>query len=80
MTRRFFAFFLILIFFTGCQTVRVSRAQYASVYFNLANAYRELEKTDDALKAYYEALRVDPSLTRNAFNFSKLLIEKKRYY
>ena len=79
MTRRFFAFFLILIFFTGCQTVRVSRAQYASVYFNLANAYRELEKTDDALKAYYEALRVDPSLTRNAFNFSKLLIEKKRY-
>ena len=79
MARRFFVSFLILIFFTGCQTIRISRAQYASVYFNLANAYRELEKTDDALKAYYEALRVDPSLTRNSFNFSKLLIEKKRY-
>lgn len=79
MKKGLFPFFAVLLCLVSCQTVRVPRMQYASVYFNLANAYRELEKTDDALKAYYQALQIDPTLTKNAFNFSKLLIEKKRY-
>lgn len=79
MKKGLLPFSVILLCIVSCQTVRVTRAQYASVYFNLANAYRELEKTDDALKAYYQALQIDPTLTKNAFNFSKLLIEKKRY-
>lgn len=79
MRRGLFLFFTLLIVFPSCQSMRVPRSRYASVYFNLANAYRELGKTDEALKAYYQALQLDPSLTRNAFNFSKLLIEKKRY-
>lgn len=79
MKKGLFPFFAVLLCLVSCQTVRVPRTQYASVYFNLANAYRELEKTDDALKAYYQALQIDPTLTKNAFNFSKLLIEKKRY-
>lgn len=79
MCRGVFLFFAVLFVLPSCQSVRVSRSQYASIYFNLANAYRELGKSDEALKAYYQALQIDPNLTRNAFNFSKLLIEKKRY-
>lgn len=79
MHRGLFLLLMILVVLPSCQSIRVSRSQYASVYFNLANAYRELEKTDEALKAYYQALQIDPNMARNAFNFSKLLIEKKRY-
>lgn len=79
MSKRFCLLFIVLVLSISCQSLRVSRTQYASVYFNLANAYRELGKTDEALKSYYQALQIDPKMTRNAFNFSKLLIEKKRY-
>lgn len=76
--KKYLSYFLLGTFLFSCQTYSVSREEYASVYFNLANAYRELEKDDEALKAYYQALQIDPTLSRNAFNFSKLLIKKNR--
>ncbi|GAI09458.1 unnamed protein product [marine sediment metagenome] len=49
---------------------------YATAYVNLGNALIELEKFDDAIKAYEHALEIDPS-NRAANEAIKLYKEGK---
>lgn len=68
------AFFIL---FSSCVT-SVSDEEAASVYYNLGNAYFELEKYDDASKAYLRAIELDSSLGRANYNLARVYLQSGR--
>jgi len=74
MRLKLFALLLSLVFpllylFSGCAT-GVSRRDLAGEYYNIANAYFDLEKYDKAVFYYNEAVKMDDSLTQARFNLA----------
>lgn len=67
--------------FFGCASNLVSSdsKERADLYFNLGNAYTELEKFDDAAKAYVEAYRLDNSFAAAGYNLIRVYIELKKF-
>lgn len=63
---------------SGCVT-GVSRKDLAREYYNLANAYFELEEFDEASEYYRKALQYDPSLVQGSYNLARLYIQDGRY-
>jgi tetratricopeptide (TPR) repeat protein len=53
--------------------------EVAQVYYNLGNAYFELEKYELAVSAYLNALALDASLPQAGYNLARVYIEKKEY-
>lgn len=67
-----------LLLGTGC--VSSSRGdELAAAYYDLGNAYMELERWDDARAAYEQALQVDPAMRRAAYNLSRALVRAGEY-
>jgi tetratricopeptide (TPR) repeat protein len=62
-----------LLLGTGC--VSSSRGnELAAAYYDLGNAYMELERWEDARAAYEQALQADPAMRRAAYNLSRALV------
>ncbi|MCP4724190.1 MAG: tetratricopeptide repeat protein [bacterium] len=70
--------FLILLLLSGCAT-GMSEEEAAGLYYNLGNAYTELEKGAAAVLAFETAWRLDPSLFQAGYNLARLHIESGRY-
>jgi tetratricopeptide (TPR) repeat protein len=70
--------FLVSGALSGCVT-GVSRKDLAQEYYNLANAYFELEEFDKASEYYRRALQYDPSLVQGSYNLARLYIQDGRY-
>ena len=73
---------LLLLFlvglFTGCQSY-VRRVDLAEEYFNLANAFYDLEEYERAAEYYREALALEPDLAPATFNLARAYIEAGSY-
>ncbi|MBI9102369.1 MAG: tetratricopeptide repeat protein [Spirochaetales bacterium] len=70
--------FIFLLLLCGCAT-GVSEEEAAGLYFNLGNAYSELGKDSDAVKAYESARRLDPDLFQAGYNLARLHVEAGRF-
>jgi len=71
---------LSVIIFSGCRTAgTVSAGEAAEAWFNLGNAYTELGRHDDAVKAFLKAQRLDPQLVSAGFNLARVQILQKKY-
>ncbi|NBF41226.1 MAG: tetratricopeptide repeat protein [Spirochaetes bacterium] len=82
-SRRFSAVELLLLLFlvgllAGCQSY-VRRVDLAEEYFNLANAFYDLEEYERAAEYYREALSLDPDLAPATFNLARAYIEAGAY-
>ncbi|MFO7782164.1 MAG: tetratricopeptide repeat protein [Spirochaetia bacterium] len=82
-SRRFSAAELVLLFvliglLAGCQSY-VRRVDLAEEYFNLANAFYDLEEYERAAEYYREALALDPDLAPATFNLARAYIEAGAY-
>ena len=49
------------------------------MYFNLGNAYLELDRLNESKRAYQRALELDPSLAAATYNLARLYIEDGRF-
>ena len=67
-----------LIFFASSCVTSVSDEEAASVYYNLGNAYFELEKYDEASNAYLRAIELDSSLGRASYNLARVYLQSGR--
>lgn len=81
--RRFSAAELLLLLvliglLAGCQSY-VRRVDLAEEYFNLANAFYDLEEYERAAEYYREALALDPDLAPATFNLARAYIEAGAY-
>lgn len=65
---------LLIIFFTGCVT-GVQKEEAARAYYNLGNAYFELENMERAAEAYLRALSLDDSLESASYNLARAYVE-----
>jgi FimV-like protein len=65
------AVFLLVSCVTG-----IEEKDVAPVYYNLGNAYMELEEYEKAAEAYLQALSMDDSFAKATFNLAKVYIEK----
>jgi tetratricopeptide (TPR) repeat protein len=70
----FLTCFCALLIFSGC-TTGVSEQEAAKVYYNLGNAYFELDQLDKAVDAYMQALELDDSLERASYNLARVYLE-----
>ena len=70
---------LLLVLATlGCtRYVRID--DLAEEYYNLGNAFYELENYEEAESYYLRALELDPELERAGFNLARALAEQERY-
>ena len=64
--------------FSGCVS-GISTDEAAGLYFNLGNAYSELGRDSDAVKAYESARRLDPELFQAGYNLARLHIDAGRF-
>lgn len=79
MRRAVFLFILVTALFTiGCSSTPVQQ-ELAETYFNLGNAYFDLEKWDEAESAYAKALQIEPELYRAGYNMARLYIHREKY-
>ncbi|MFO8065386.1 MAG: tetratricopeptide repeat protein [Spirochaetota bacterium] len=62
----------------GCETY-VRRADLAEEYFNLGNAFYELEGYERAVEYYEKALALEPDLVPANFNLARAYIESGEY-
>ncbi len=65
-------------FFSGCET-GVPPEEVAQVYYNLGNAYFELEEFGPAATAYLNALALDDSLPQAGYNLARAYVEAGDY-
>ena len=72
------ALFSLSIFLSSCET-GVPPKEVAQVYYNLGNAYFELEKYSLAVSAYLNALALDNTLPQAGYNLARVYIESKDY-
>ncbi len=69
---------LLLLSAVGCtRYVRID--DLAEEYYNLGNAFYELEKYEEAESYYLRALELDPEFERAGFNLARALAEQERY-
>ena len=71
--------FIIPLFFGCSTTATVPAGEAAEVWYNLGNAYTELGRNDDAIKAYLKARQLNPELVSAGFNLVRVQILQKRY-
>ncbi|MBN2051652.1 MAG: tetratricopeptide repeat protein [Spirochaetales bacterium] len=77
--RVFIPFLLSLTFlFAGCAT-GVPEEEVAQVYYNLGKAYADLDRNNDAIKAYSRALSYDASLFQAGYNLARMYIELGKF-
>ncbi len=69
---------LLLLAAMGCtRYVRID--DLAEEYYNLGNAFYDLEEYEHAERYYLRALELDPELERAGFNLARALAEQERY-
>lgn len=69
---------LLLFLFIGCQT-KPEVTELAETYYNLGNAYIELEQWEKAETAYARSLEIEPDLYRAEYNLAKVHIYSGNY-
>ena len=69
-----FLFLFLAGLLAGCQSY-VRRVDLAEEYFNLANAFYDLEEYERAAEYYREALALEPDLAPATFNLARAYIE-----
>ena len=78
---RFFLFiipFPLLAALTSCVT-GIPAEDVAPVYYNLGNAYFEMDRPDDAVEAYLKALELDSELVTANYNLAQVYIQEEKY-
>ncbi|MBT3276319.1 MAG: tetratricopeptide repeat protein, partial [Spirochaetales bacterium] len=65
---------LAFILFSGCET-GIPPQEVAELYYNLGNAYFDLDEFDSAVNAYLNALALDGSLPQAGYNLARVYIE-----
>lgn len=68
----------LIVTLAGCQSY-VRRVDLAEEYFNLGNAFYELEDYERAAEYYEEALSLEPELAPASFNLARAYIESGDY-
>ena len=76
MNRLFWGYSLILLllFLSSCQTTETKR-ELARDYYNIGNAYSDLEKYEDAAQYYRRSLELDPTINQAVFNLARAALE-----
>lgn len=69
---------VLLVALAGCQSY-VRRVDLAEEYFNLGNAFYELEDYERAAEYYQQALDLEPELAPASFNLARAYIESGDY-
>lgn len=69
--------FLLLLTMGCTRYVRID--DLAEEYYNLGNAFYDLEEYEEAERYYLRALELDPELERAGFNLARALAEQERY-
>lgn len=75
-------YFCIFLFsFTTCVTKSATQEQKerANLYFNLGNAYSELERYEKAIEAYSAAYTLDSEFSAAGYNLARIYIHQKKY-
>ncbi len=71
---------LVILAFSGCQTTdRITVKEAAEAYFNLGNAYSELNRHQEAVLAYTRARQLDPELLSAGYNLARVFIMLEKY-
>jgi tetratricopeptide (TPR) repeat protein len=65
---------LVAFFLVGCET-GVPTTEVAGLYYNLGNAYFELNEFGSAVTAYLNALELDSKLPQAGYNLARVYIE-----
>jgi tetratricopeptide (TPR) repeat protein len=74
----FAALVLLLLATLGCtRYVRID--DLAEEYYNLGNAFYDLEEYEEAERYYLRALELDPEFERAGFNLARALADQERY-
>lgn len=68
----------VLVFLLACSTAPVQK-ELAETYYNLGNAYLDLERWDDAESAYARAMDLDPGMYRAGYNMARIYIYNGNY-
>jgi len=71
-------FCVAAVLLLGCET-GVPPDEVAQVYYNLGNAYFELEKYGLATTAYLNALALDDSFPQAGYNLARVYVESEEY-
>ena len=69
---------LAALLFSGC-TSQVQQKDLATEFFNLGNAYFELQKYDKAIEYYMQAIELDDTLIKANYNLARVYIEKNDF-
>ncbi len=69
---------VVLFLLNGCQTKPELR-ELAETYYNLGNAYIELEQWEKAETAYARSLEIEPDMYRAEYNLAKVHIYSGNY-
>lgn len=71
---------LSLLVVYSCRTAgTVPAEEAADAWYNLGNAYTELGRHDDAVKAFLKAQKLNPELMSAGFNLARVQILQKKY-
>jgi len=77
---KFVLLMLLPVVFLSCgTTAAVTVSEAAEVWYNLGNAYTELERHQDAVKAYSRARELEPELFSAGYNLARVYIHMKKY-
>src|SRR6056297_1167353 len=76
--RAVFSAALIAGILISCST-SPARLELAETYYNLGNAYLDLERWNDAESAYARAMDIDPGMYRAGYNMARIYIYNKNY-
>lgn len=69
---------VLLLLLAGCQTSPQQR-ELAETYYNLGNAYVELEDWGKAENAFARALEINPAMYRAGYNMARVYIHSQNY-
>ncbi len=71
---------LTVFLVSGCSTeAGITVTEAADVWYNLGNAYTELERHEDAVEAFARARELDPELFSAGYNLARVYIHLKKY-
>ncbi len=73
-----FIFMAGLFLLTACQT-KPYQQELAEAYYNLGNAYIELEQWNEAETAFARAIEIQPDLYRAEYNMARVYIHSKNF-
>jgi len=69
---------VLLLLLVGCQT-NLQQRELAETYYNLGNAYIELEDWRKAENAFARAIEIDPDMYRAGYNMARVYIHSQNY-